>query len=346
MHAARHARRAARICDLVLLVGPVAAVDAGRRGQPVARGSRCSWAKTIIGLTPAPNGPKPRTSRASEAAMDDNLHSLPRRLIELRIEHADLDSLIDRAAVDVAGDDLVVASPEEAPPAAARPDRAHRSRARSAASRHEPARADAACRRRERCDAERCSARARARRSADGGALAASRSASTPSARCSCEMARAVAAGDRGAQRAGGRGRHRRRQDLRLPGAGAAVAARARWSAPPPRRLQDQLFLRDLPRLRDALQRAGDGRAAEGPLELPVPAPAAARRARTRSLPDRFAVRALARDRGMGADDARAATSPSSRGSTSAAASIPLVTSSRENCLGSECPRVPRMPRR
>ena len=32
--------------------------------------------------------------------MDDNLHSLPRRLIELRIEHADLDDLIDRAIDD------------------------------------------------------------------------------------------------------------------------------------------------------------------------------------------------------------------------------------------------------
>jgi len=38
--------------------------------------------------------------------MDDNLHSLPRRLIELRIEHADLDNLIDRATEDNGGDDL------------------------------------------------------------------------------------------------------------------------------------------------------------------------------------------------------------------------------------------------
>lgn len=30
--------------------------------------------------------------------MDDNLHSPQRRLIELRIEHADLDNLIDQAA--------------------------------------------------------------------------------------------------------------------------------------------------------------------------------------------------------------------------------------------------------
>ncbi len=38
--------------------------------------------------------------------MDDNLHSLSRRLIELRIEHADLDSLIDGASFDNAVDEL------------------------------------------------------------------------------------------------------------------------------------------------------------------------------------------------------------------------------------------------
>ena len=36
--------------------------------------------------------------------MEDNLHSLPRRLIELRIEHADLDNLIDRTIDDPAGE--------------------------------------------------------------------------------------------------------------------------------------------------------------------------------------------------------------------------------------------------
>ena len=40
--------------------------------------------------------------------MDDNLHSLPRQLIVLRMEHADLDDLIDRAAIDAAGDDLTL----------------------------------------------------------------------------------------------------------------------------------------------------------------------------------------------------------------------------------------------
>jgi hypothetical protein len=47
----------------------------------------------------------PRLSRAS---MDNNLHSLPRRLIELRIEHADLDSLIDRASIDHPDDELTL----------------------------------------------------------------------------------------------------------------------------------------------------------------------------------------------------------------------------------------------
>ena len=40
--------------------------------------------------------------------MDDNLHSLPRRLIELRIEHADLDSLIDRSDPAADSDDLAL----------------------------------------------------------------------------------------------------------------------------------------------------------------------------------------------------------------------------------------------
>lgn len=40
--------------------------------------------------------------------MNDNLHSLPRRLIELRMEHADLDSLIDKAAIERPDDELVL----------------------------------------------------------------------------------------------------------------------------------------------------------------------------------------------------------------------------------------------
>jgi hypothetical protein len=40
--------------------------------------------------------------------MNENLHSPQRRLIELRIEHADLDDLIDRVALDRPGDDLAL----------------------------------------------------------------------------------------------------------------------------------------------------------------------------------------------------------------------------------------------
>jgi hypothetical protein len=40
--------------------------------------------------------------------MDENLHSPQRRLIELRMEHADLDDLIDRNLLDRPGDDLTL----------------------------------------------------------------------------------------------------------------------------------------------------------------------------------------------------------------------------------------------
>ena len=40
--------------------------------------------------------------------MDENLHSPQRRLIELRIEHADLDDLIDRKVLGGPADDLLV----------------------------------------------------------------------------------------------------------------------------------------------------------------------------------------------------------------------------------------------
>ncbi|MCV2355165.1 MULTISPECIES: YdcH family protein [Roseateles] len=38
--------------------------------------------------------------------MDEQLHSLSRRLIELRMEHADLDVLIDRVALEQPLDEL------------------------------------------------------------------------------------------------------------------------------------------------------------------------------------------------------------------------------------------------
>jgi hypothetical protein len=40
--------------------------------------------------------------------MDENLHSPQRRLVELRIEHADLNELIDRNQLDRPGDELTL----------------------------------------------------------------------------------------------------------------------------------------------------------------------------------------------------------------------------------------------
>jgi hypothetical protein len=40
--------------------------------------------------------------------MDNNLHSPARRLIELRMEHADLDSMIDRTVDERPIDDLML----------------------------------------------------------------------------------------------------------------------------------------------------------------------------------------------------------------------------------------------
>ena len=44
----------------------------------------------------------------SDSPVDDNLRSPQRRLIELRIEHADLDNLIDRTAEQLPLDELSV----------------------------------------------------------------------------------------------------------------------------------------------------------------------------------------------------------------------------------------------
>jgi ATP-dependent DNA helicase DinG len=99
--------------------------------------------------------------------------------------------------------------------------------------------------------------------------------------------------------------------------------------------LQDQLFLRDLPRLKDALG---------------VPARLALLKGRssylclhrldlsrtTAELPDRFAVRTLARVEAW-APATRTGDLAELEGLDDRSAVIPLVTSTRDNCLGSEC---------
>jgi ATP-dependent DNA helicase DinG len=100
--------------------------------------------------------------------------------------------------------------------------------------------------------------------------------------------------------------------------------------------LQDQLFLRDLPRLRDALG-------------LPVTLALLKGRAsylclhrlhqarESAQLPDRWAVRTLSKIETW-AQGTQSGDLAELEGLDERSSVIPLVTSSRENCLGSECP--------
>ena len=103
--------------------------------------------------------------------------------------------------------------------------------------------------------------------------------------------------------------------------------------------LQDQLFLRDLPRLRDALG---------VPARLALLKGRASYLCRWRlqqaemgalpsALPDRFAVRALQRVT-VWAQATRTGDMAELDGLDERSPVIPLVTSTRDNCLGTECP--------
>ena len=100
--------------------------------------------------------------------------------------------------------------------------------------------------------------------------------------------------------------------------------------------LQDQLFLRDLPRLRAALQVPVSVALLKGRSSyLCVHRMNQARQ--SDSLPDRWAVRTLAKV------EQWSRTTPTGdlaklEGLDERSSVIPLVTSSRENCLGSDCP--------
>ena len=99
--------------ELVLLVRPVSSVDAGG-GNQSKTGSCCIHGKTIMPKS-IPSGsirarviPCSRVQGRHQSAttMSENLHSPQRQLIELRMEHADLDNLIDRAAEQSPVDEL------------------------------------------------------------------------------------------------------------------------------------------------------------------------------------------------------------------------------------------------
>ena len=100
--------------------------------------------------------------------------------------------------------------------------------------------------------------------------------------------------------------------------------------------LQDQLFLRDLPRLRDALGVPATLALLKGRSSYLCRHRLAQARTQA-SLPDRFAVRALARIE-QWASSTTSGDLAEIDGLDERSAVIPLVTSTRENCLGSECP--------
>lgn len=100
--------------------------------------------------------------------------------------------------------------------------------------------------------------------------------------------------------------------------------------------LQDQLFLRDLPHVRDALQvpvrlALLKGRSSYLCLHRMQQARQSAQ------LPDRFAVRALAKVEQWSLST-RTGDLAELEGLDERSPVIPLVTSTRENCLGAECP--------
>jgi ATP-dependent DNA helicase DinG len=104
--------------------------------------------------------------------------------------------------------------------------------------------------------------------------------------------------------------------------------------------LQDQLFLRDLPRLRDALRvpvRIALLKGRGSYLCLHRLAQARS----TATLPDRFAVRALARIETW-ATATQSGDLAEIDGLDDRSPVIPIVTSTRDNCLGSDCPEFAR----
>jgi ATP-dependent DNA helicase DinG len=100
--------------------------------------------------------------------------------------------------------------------------------------------------------------------------------------------------------------------------------------------LQDQLFLRDLPRLRDALQVPATLALLKGRASfLCLHRLAQARQ--SAQLPDRWAVRTLAKIEAWSQSTVNGDLAEL-EGLDERSSVIPLVTSTRDNCLGSECP--------
>jgi ATP-dependent DNA helicase DinG len=106
------------------------------------------------------------------------------------------------------------------------------------------------------------------------------------------------------------------------------------------RTLQDQLFLRDLPRVRAALGLPVTVALLKGRANYLCLHRLGQARQRD-ALPDRFAVRALARIEEW-AQETRSGDLAELPGLDAGSAVVPLVTSTRDNCLGSTCPEFRR----
>ncbi|SCK57932.1 hypothetical protein VAR608DRAFT_6145 [Variovorax sp. HW608] len=79
----------------------------GRQWRDLSWFSCCSETKTYYRVNTGRGSPAARAVRELRP-LDSNLHSLSRQLIELRIEHADLDASIDRLADAVSRDELLL----------------------------------------------------------------------------------------------------------------------------------------------------------------------------------------------------------------------------------------------
>ncbi len=116
----------------------------------------------------------------------------------------------------------------------------------------------------------------------------------------------------------------------------ALLAGRRTLVSTATKSLQDQLFLRDLPRLRDLLQLPVTVALLKGRSSyLCLQHLAQARQAE--QLPDRWAARTLAKIE-QWAQRSGSGDLAELEGLDERSPVIPLVTSTRENCLGSECP--------
>ena len=169
---------------------------------------------------------------------------------------------------------------------------------------------------------------------ADGGCA---RAAPIRSPAAADDMQRGRGAHHRAGRRAGGGGRHRRRQDLLLPGAGAALGSACCCQHGHQDPAGPAVPARPAAAARGAGLPVRIG-PAQGPRQLPLHAPAGPGAPRRQSCPIARRVRTLAKIE-QWAQTTRTGDLAEMPGLDERSPVIPLVTSTRENCLGAQCPK-------